>query len=540
MADYRLILSLIVQGYSYRQIEAMASCSHRAIAKAHTIVKNESLTTTDQVEALTVDDLDRFFTDGRKNVDGDFVPIDVDAVINARIGRKKPPLKVLWARYLNTPAPTQSARHYRYERFCQIIAEHVRTHDLTSPITHTPGHTMQVDWAGTPMWITDPITRAVTKVSIFVATLPYSGMIFAYGCLDEKLSAWCDAHRRAFEYFGGVAQVIIPDNASTASNQISKYDKTRDVNVSYAGFLEHYNTAAVPTRAYRPKEKANVESGVKIVTNWIIHYLADRLFADIDDLGDAVADRVEWINDRTPFRSESKSRREWFTECEAGDLIGLPDQPWQDVSWKKAKASRDWHIQVDTIKYSVPATFVGTTVDVRIIGTRLDILAGGDIIASHRVGTKKHSYVTDADHAPASQGQTTGLWTRGYFLRQAAKTGPNTVDALTRLLDAKKIEAQGFRACMNILSLGKGDNRPLLEQACQTLCADERRPISYTAVKHQLTAIRAQAKQRPAVTPSPSPAPASAVSRDTSRAHLTGVDQFRLTALTNDERGTDQ
>ena len=69
------------------------------------------------------------------------------------------------------------------------------------------------------------------EVSIFVATLPYSGMIFAYGCLDEKLSAWCDAHRRAFEYFGGVAQVIIPDNASTASNQISKYDKTRDVNV---------------------------------------------------------------------------------------------------------------------------------------------------------------------------------------------------------------------------------------------------------------------------------------------------------------------
>ncbi|AZU01147.1 hypothetical protein [Brevibacterium linens] len=188
MADYRLILSLIVQGYSYRQIEAMASCSHRAIAKAHTIVKNQSLTTTDQVDALTIDDLDRFFTDGRKSADGDFVPINIDAVINARIGRKKPPLKVLWARYLNTPAPTPTARHYRYERFCQIIAEHVRTHDLTSPITHIPGHTMQVDWAGTPMWITDPITRAVTKVSIFVATLPYSGMIFAYGCLDEKLA----------------------------------------------------------------------------------------------------------------------------------------------------------------------------------------------------------------------------------------------------------------------------------------------------------------------------------------------------------------
>ena len=158
---------------------------------------------------------------------------------------------------------------------------------------------MQVDWAGTPMWITDPITRAMAKVSIFDATLPYSGMILAYGRLDEILSAWYEAHMRAFEYFGGVAQVIIPDNDSTASNQISKYDKTRDVNASYAGFLEHYNTAAVPTRAYKPKEKANVESGVKIVTNWIIHYLADRHFADIDDLNDAVVDRMDWINDRT-------------------------------------------------------------------------------------------------------------------------------------------------------------------------------------------------------------------------------------------------
>ncbi|WP_259357173.1 IS21 family transposase [Brevibacterium sediminis] len=302
---------------------------------------------------------------------------------------------------------------------------------------------MQGDWTGTPMWITDPITRATTKVSVFVATLPYSGMIFAYGCPDEKLAAWCDAHRRAFEYFGGVAQVIIPDNASTASNEITKYDKTRDVNASYAGFLEHYNTAAIPTRAYKSKEKANVESGVKIVTNWIIHYLADRTFVDINDLNDAVADRVEWINDRTPFRSQSRSWREWFTDDEAGDLISLPDQPWQDVSWKKAKVFRDWHIQVEIIKYAVPAAFVGSTVDVRIIGTRLDILAVGDIVASHRVATKTHSYVTDADHAPASQGQTTGLWTRGYFLRQAAKAGPNTVDALTRLPDAKKIEAQG-------------------------------------------------------------------------------------------------
>ena len=125
--------------------------------------------------------------------------------------------------------------------------------DLTLPIAHVPGHTMQVDWAGTQMQLIDPITRETTRVSVFVASLPFSGMVFAYGCLDEKQPAWLDAHRRAFEYFGGVTQVVIPDNASTASNQISRTERARDVNSVYAEFLEYYATAAVPTRSYRPR-----------------------------------------------------------------------------------------------------------------------------------------------------------------------------------------------------------------------------------------------------------------------------------------------
>ena len=134
--------------------------------------------------------------------------MDIDKVVTARLGRKKPPLKVLWGQYLKSEA-VRGAWFYGYERFCQIVTEHVRVNDLTLPIAHVPGHTMQVDWAGTMMQVTDPITRAVTPVAVFVATLPFSGMVFAYGYLDEKQPAWCDGHRRAFEYYGGVAQVIV-------------------------------------------------------------------------------------------------------------------------------------------------------------------------------------------------------------------------------------------------------------------------------------------------------------------------------------------
>ena len=538
MADYRLIMTLLLQQRPYRQIEVMAGCSHRAIARARRVLDAERLSTAAQVEALTVEDLDRLFADGRKTVSGEFVPVDVDKVVAARVGRKKPPLKVLWARYLTSGQDVPGARFYGYDRFCEIVTEHVRTHDLTAAIAHVPGHTMQVDWAGTRMQLTDPVSRRTTAVSVFVASLPYSGLVFAFGCLDEKKPAWLDAHRRAFEYIGGVPLVIVPDNASTASNQISKAERARDVNVAYAEFLEYYRTAAVPTRAYRPRDKGNVEAGVKVVTNWVIHYLADRTFASLDELNDAIAAQVEVINGRTPFRGETRNRRDWFEQSERHELLDLPEQRWEPVAWRTAKVHRDWHIQIDSIKYSVPYRFAGLGVDVRIIGDTLDVIADGEIIATHQRGQRSNGYVTDPEHQPAHLQDSMNLWTRGYFLRQAGKVGPATVTALEQLLDEQKIEAQGFRSCMNILDLGKRGNRALLEQACRQLTdTDADRRITYTAVKNHITALRAQQDQRPATDPAggrpePGSPPQRSAARDTSRAYLAGASAFSLDALT--------
>jgi len=538
MADYRLIMTLLLQQRPYRQIEVMAGCSHRAIARARRVLDAERLSTAAQVEALTVEDLDRLFADGRKTVSGEFVPVDVDKVVAARVGRKKPPLKVLWARYLTSGQDVPGARFYGYDRFCEIVTEHVRTHDLTAAIAHVPGHTMQVDWAGTRMQLTDPVSRRTTAVSVFVASLPYSGLVFAFGCLDEKKPAWLDAHRRAFEYIGGVPLVIVPDNASTASNQISKAERARDVNVAYAEFLEHYRTAAVPTRSSRPRDKGHVEAGVKVVTNWVIHYLADRTFASLDELNDAIAAQVEVINGRTPFRGETRNRRDWFEQSERHELLDLPEQRWEPVAWRTAKVHRDWHIQIDSIKYSVPYRFAGLGVDVRIIGDTLDVIADGEIIATHQRGQRSNGYVTDPEHQPAHLQDSMNLWTRGYFLRQAGKVGPATVTALEQLLDEQKIEAQGFRSCMNILDLGKRGNRALLEQACRQLTdTDADRRITYTAVKNHITALRAQQDQRPATDPAggrpePGSPPQRSAARDTSRAYLAGASAFSLDALT--------
>ncbi|UWW08743.1 Mu transposase domain-containing protein [Mycolicibacterium brumae] len=288
---------------------------------------------------------------------------------------------------------------------------------------------------------------------------------------------------------------------------------------------------------------------MKVITNWVIHYLADRVFACLDDLNDAVAAAVDQINDRTPFRGQPRSRRDWFDDHERGELMALPAQRWEPVCWRKAKVHRDWHIQLDTIKYSVPYRFAGRGVDVRIIGAAIEVLADGQIIAAHQQGRHRNGYVSDPEHAPPHYESVAGLWTRGYFLRQAGKVGPATVAALTRLLDGKAIEAQGYRGCMNILDLGKraSGNRLLLEAACRELLAeDPNRPITYTAVKHRISALRAAGGARPTsgggggggggggrpAMPASGTSRAATTARDTSRAHLAGAEAFSLDALT--------
>lgn len=88
MPDYRLVKSVLVQEYSYRQVEVMASCSHRSIAKACKAMEQRGLSKLEQVENLAAVDLAELFADGRRAVSELSVDFDVDAVVAARIGRK--------------------------------------------------------------------------------------------------------------------------------------------------------------------------------------------------------------------------------------------------------------------------------------------------------------------------------------------------------------------------------------------------------------------------------------------------------------------
>lgn len=536
MTNYQLIMTLLLRGNSYRTIQAHCGAAHATIAKARKALDQHNLTTGAQIMGHSNEDLALMIGDGRATTAGEFVTIDIDTIIKARTGRKKTPLNVLWANYLNIPAP-EGLRHYSYERFRQLVNRHIAAQGLTTRVHHIPGHTCQVDWAGTTMQLIDPISRKTTKVSIFVATLPYSGLVFAHGLLDQRQPSWLAAHRLAFDYFGGVPEVIVPDNASTASNAITTGDRARRVNTSYEEFLTHYNTAALPARPLRPKDKGNVESGVKVITNWAILKLAGRDFTNLDDLNGALRGAVDEINDRIPFRDQPISRRQIFVEAERELLAELPRQPFLPTQWKKSKVAPNWHVTVATVHYSIPYTYVGDTVDVRIRGEQLDVFAGGITIATHQAITQRGAYVTDIAHCPPGMEDPNNLWSAAYFLNQAARVGPNTRKAIAALLAAAPIVAQAYLPARNILGMGKGDNKIILEQACHRLVGegDQPRAVSYTAVKNMMAAVRSDLTARPTTATEVSPRPSGQDQRSQHHRRrgglLGGADQFSLDSL---------
>ena len=95
---------------------------------------------------------------------------------------------------------------------------------------------MEVDYAGLKLSMTDPESGEIIPVSIFVAALPASNYIYAEAQLNQNQRNWNNGHVRAFEYFGGVVKIVIPDNLKTGVTKPNYYEP--GINLAYQDMAE--------------------------------------------------------------------------------------------------------------------------------------------------------------------------------------------------------------------------------------------------------------------------------------------------------------
>ena len=217
-------------------------------------------------------------------------------MVHRELKRKHVTVLIVWDEYI-----AANPGGYSYSRFCELYRGFESKLSPTMRQTHAAGERLFVDYAGdgVPVVI-DRLTGEIRKAQIFVAVLGASSFTFAHAGWTQALPDWIDAHVRALEAIGGVPHLLVPDNTKTAVIKACLYDP--QVNRTYAEMAAHYDTAILPARPRRPRDKAKVEQAVLIVERWLLVRLRHRPFYSLAEVKAATAEL------RTPLNEECPSR----------------------------------------------------------------------------------------------------------------------------------------------------------------------------------------------------------------------------------------
>jgi transposase len=423
-------------------------------------------------EGLTDEELDRRLFPPPPAIPSDQRPQPDWPALSRELAKKGVTLLLLWYEY-RAAYPDG----YGYSRFCELYSRWAGRADPRMRCVHKAGEKLFVDYAGQTMPIVDPKTGEVRQAQIFVATLGASSCTYVEATPSQMLPDWICSHVRALAHFGGVPEIVVPDNLKAGVTTPCYYDP--DVNATYQEMAQHYGVAVIPTRVRAPRDKAKVESGVQQVERWVLAPLRNRRFFSFAELNAAMRPLVEQLNARAAPGLPA-SRLQLFQDLDQPALKPLPAQPYELALWSKARVHIDYHVQVERHFYSVPYRLIGQEVEARITPQIIELLHRGERVASHVRSFKNGGFTTLPEHMPPNHREW-GDWNPERIARWAEKTGPATAQIAREIMASRPHPYQGYRACLGILRLGNEFGADRLEAACA--CALQIRALTYKSVK---------------------------------------------------------
>lgn len=365
---------------------------------------------------------------------------------------------LLWEEYL----AEYQERAYRYSQFCEHYTRWLSTQKRSMRQSHLAGDKLFIDYCGPTIPVVNPETGEVRNAQIFVATLGASNYTYVEASESQRLEHWLEAHANAFEHFGGVPALLVPDNLKAAVTKTDRYEPK--INDSYRKLANHYRTAVMPARPYKPKDKAKAENAVLIVERWIMMRLRHRTFHTFKELNLSIRELMDSLNQRQ-MKQLGASRKELFDTLDKPALKPLPAQRYLYTEIKRAKVGPDYHIEYKKHYYSVPHQLVGQHVELEATSRLVKIYHQGNLVSQHPASTKEHGLSTYPEHMPSNHQYQ--KWSPERLLRWGSQVGAATQEVVNRLLMSKAHPAQANRSCLGLLNLTKkyGDTR--LEQACK-------------------------------------------------------------------------
>jgi transposase len=377
--------------------------------------------------------------------------------IRKELLRKGVTLQLLWEEYRD-----ENPTGYGLSQFCAYYAKWEAQARLVMRQEHRAGEKTFLDFSGLKVPWLDLETGEVREAEVFLGVLGASNYTFALAVADQTLESWVHCHLEMNRFFGGTTRIWVPDNLKAAVTKACLYDP--ELNPTYRQLARHYGVAVIPARAYKPKDKAKVEIGVKIAQMWILARLRKQTFTSIAEINAAIAPLLKALNDKL-MRRLKESRRGLFEKIEKSSLSQLPSEAYEISTWKNAKVAPDYHVDADFHYYSVHHSLVGKQVLVRSTRTAIEVFLDGKRVAAHRRSYVPYRRTTLSEHRPERHRQY-AEWTPERIVAWAAQHGPNTAAAVEILMRRSDHPEDGYRSCFAILRLAKQHGKDALEAAC--------------------------------------------------------------------------
>lgn len=352
-------------------------------------------------------------------------------------------------------------RCYSYSQFCERYRRWRRALRRSMRQCHRAGEKLFVDYAGQTVPIVNPATGECRPAQVFVAVLGASNYTYAEATASQGLPDWLGSHVRAFEFFGGLPEAVIPDNLKSGVTQACRYDP--DLNPSYQQLAEHYQVAIIPARPRKPKDKAKAEVGVQIVERWILARLRHHTFFSLAELNRCIGALLVELNER-PFKALPGNRREAFEKLDQPVLKSLPAHAYRYTAINTVRVNIDYHVDYQRHFYSVPHAYVGEQLEMHASDTLIEVYCRGRRVAVHP-RSRGYGMTTDPAHMPEGHRQQ-HQWSPARLERWAGAIGEATRDWVEAQLARRAHPEQAYRVCLGLLNLSRDYSPARLEAAC--------------------------------------------------------------------------
>jgi transposase len=383
------------------------------------------------------------------------VPIWAD--VHQELHRKNVTMSLLWEEYKE-----QNPNGYQYSWYCDLYRAWAGKLHLWMRQEHKAGEKTFVDYCGQTVPIYDPTGGPLREAQVFVAILGASSYAYADATWTQSLPDWIGSHIRAFEFFGGVSELWVPDNLKSGVTHPCRYEP--EINQAYLDLMTYYGVAVMPGRVRKPRDKAKAEAGVQVVQRWILARLRNRKFFSLTELNAEIRRLLDNLN-RRPFKKLPGSRLTQFEALDRPALKPLPLEPYVYAEWLKATVQLDYHVDVERHHYSVPYQLYKMSLDIRLTAKIVECFHKGQRVASHRRSSEPYRHTTVTEHMPPAH-RHYAEWTPERLGRWAKQSGPLTVKAVEAIMESRLHPQQGFRACIGVMRLGKIYGADRLEAAC--------------------------------------------------------------------------